>query len=191
MIRIIRTLFALLLLAFIAACGDKPSSTTGLLDEISGVWRATGDGSMVSIIYAEKKMRMLFGDDSVAVTLGELDNTNKTVNMNITLINGTLGVWTIRQVWDKEKTTFHLLLTMHEGTQDELSFVRKISTDDLNKIASAEARTRTGSIGSVVKESEVAVPAAPTQPQPSTISVVAPPVAELAPTLPSVPSSTS
>lgn len=168
-------LFAtLVLLVFVAACGDKSSSSSaGILEEISGVWRAKGDGTMVSIIYVEKKIRLLFGDDSLPVSLGEVDNANKTANMNVTLINGKPGVWTIRQIWDKEKTTFHLQLTLHDGIQDELSFVRKISADDLSKIANAEARTRPGSIGNVAKETEAVTP--------TPIPPVVAPVAEQAP----------
>ena len=185
-------LFAtLLVLVFVAACGDKSSSSSaGILEEISGVWRAKGDGTMVSIIYAEKKIRLLFGDDSLPVSLGEVDNSNKTANMNVTLINGKPGVWTIRQIWDKEKTSFHLQLTLHDGTQDELSFVRKISADDLNKIANAEARTRPGSIGDAAKATEAVTTAAPpAQMQPAPIPPVVVPVAEQAPIVPSAPAS--
>lgn len=169
---IYRVLVTLTLLTLLTACGEKSSSSSiGILDEISGVWRANGDGTMVSIIYADKKVRLLFGDDSLPVSLGEVDNTNKTVNMNVTLINGKPGVWTIRQIWDKEKTSFHLQLTLHDGTQDSLSFVRKISSDDLNKIANAEARARPGSIGETAKAAEAVNQAAlPVQPTPENIA---------------------
>ena len=36
--------------------------------------------------------------------------------------------------------------TFHDGTQANLSFVRKISTDDLNKIANAEARNHSSGV---------------------------------------------
>jgi uncharacterized protein YecT (DUF1311 family) len=181
----------LVLLFLVAACGDKASSPSkGLLDEISGVWRAKGDGTMVSIIYAEKKIRLLFGDDPLPVYLGEVDDDNKTVNMNVTLINGKPVVWTIRQIWDKERTSFHLQLTLHDGTQDSLSFVRKISADDLNKIANAEARTRPGLIGDAAKAAEALAPAAlQTQAQPEPIPNVVAPVSVHAPIVPSAPAS--
>jgi uncharacterized protein YecT (DUF1311 family) len=169
-----RLIATLMLLTFIFGCGEKSSSSsTGILDEISGVWRAKGDGSMVSIIYADNKVRMLFGDDSLPVSLGEIDNINKTANMNVTLRNGKLGVWTIRQIWDKQKTTFHLQLTLHDGTQDELAFVRKISVDDLNKIANAEARVQPGSISNVAKVADSVAPASPSV-QAQTTNIAAP-----------------
>lgn len=190
---IFRLFITFMLLAFVAACSEKSSSSSaGILDEISGVWRAKGDGTMVSIIYAEKKVRMLFGEDSLPVSLGEIDNTNKTANMNVTLRNGKPGVWTIRQIWDKEKTTFHLQLTLHDGTQDELSFVRKISADDLNKIANAEARAHPGSIGASANVANAVAPPTPTvQVQPVSAVPPTPPVvssvAEQATTAPIAP----
>ena len=156
---------SLFLLAFLSACGENTKSpAAGILVERSGVWRAKNDGTLVSIIYSEKKVRLLFGEDSLPVSLGDVDNTNKTANLNVTLIGGKPGVWTIRQIWDKEKTTFHLQLTLHDGTQDDLSFVRKISTDDLNKIANAEARAQSGSLGDAGKMAEATGPTAPTVP---------------------------
>lgn len=81
--------------------------------------------------------------------------------MNVTLVNGKPGVWTVRQLWDKEKTSYHLQLTLHDGTQDKLSFIRKISTDDLNKIANAESRATSGSISETVKTAEAITPTNP------------------------------
>ena len=86
---VLRLFVTLVLLSLTSACGEKNNgSTAGILDEISGVWRAKNDGTMISIIYAEKKVRLLFGDNAPPVSLGEVDNTNKTANMNVTLNNG-------------------------------------------------------------------------------------------------------
>lgn len=170
----IKSILAFVFFIVITACGQKtettaspvaPTPVSGILTEMSGVWRAKGDGTMISIIYADSKVRLLFGEDSLPVSLGEVDDANKTANMNVILANGKPGVWTIRQLWDKQKTSFHLQLTLHDGTQDELAFVRKISTDDLNRIANAEARTKPGMVGSVVKSTEMAAQSTESSPQ--------------------------
>lgn len=132
-----------------SACNKKDAGTS-LLDEISGVWRAKNDGAMVSFVYADKKMRMFVGDDPLSVTLGDIDNTNKTVNLNLTTNQGKPGVWTVRQVWDKEHKSFYLAITLHDGTQDELTFVRKISTDDMNRFANFETN-KAGAISETIK----------------------------------------
>jgi len=155
-------MFFLSLVFFISAC-DKMGSSSSILDEISGVWRAKSDGAMVSIIYAEKKLRMLINDKPIPVSLGEIDKNNKTINLNVTTNEGKPAVWTIRQVWDKENKSFHLVFTLHDGTQDELSFVRKISSDDMNKIANAEAKVQGGPIGASASPTEKPIPQQQTQ----------------------------
>lgn len=147
---LLQTLMGVFLVIVMCACNKKEASN-GVLDEISGVWRAKKDGTMVSFVYTEKRMRMFIGDDPIPVTLGDIDNQNRTVNLN-TSIDGKTGVWTVRQVWDKEHKSFHLQITLHDGTQDELSFVRKISTDDMNRFANAEAMSG-GAIGNAVQTS--------------------------------------
>lgn len=127
----------LLLIAFVflilLSCTKSESN---FLKEISGVWRAQQDGSMVTINHDNNKMMLAVGDNVIPVTVGAIDKDNKTVNLNVILATGKPGVWTLRQIWDKEHKTFHLVFTLHDGTQDDLTFVRTISTDDLNRFAS-------------------------------------------------------
>src|SRR5712691_5405375 len=120
-------LVSLVSLYFIISCTEQRGN---LLNEISGVWRARQDGTMISFVYTASRLRLLIGDSPVDVTLGEIDQTNKTVNLNIRLNTGRAAIWTVRQIWDASHQSFHLQLTLHDGGQDELSFVRKISTDD-------------------------------------------------------------
>lgn len=136
------------------ARSTAPSATVAapsILTDISGVWRAT-DGTMVSIVYDDKRLRLLFGSDAIPVQVGAIDEQNHTTNLKVTLPNGKPGIWTIAQVFDSNKESFSLQITLHDGTQDQLSFVRKISTDDLNVIAAAETRIHTGSISDVVAQ---------------------------------------
>lgn len=139
---------------FIVGCSKN--SGEGILNEISGVWGVQGEKGLFSIIYKDKKLSMLADDLAIPVTLGAVDNENKTVNLNITLQEGKPGIWTLRQIWDTDKKSFHLQMTFHDGTQSNLTFVRKISTDDLNKIANAEAKRQSNAIGaaSAVKPTE-------------------------------------
>lgn len=121
-----------------------------MLRDISGVWRAS-DGTMVSIIYDERKLRLLFDQYVIPVQVGAIDEQNHTTNLKVTMPDGKPGIWTVSQVFDSpKKEAFTLQLTMHDGTQDELSFVRKISSDDLNVIAAAESRVRAGNISEAV-----------------------------------------
>lgn len=136
---IIRIITCIAILGLMA-CGS--SSKTSLLEDISGVWKANGEKTLMTIKYADNKIQLLVGDVFVPVSIGEIDEKNRTVNLNVHLNSGGSAVWSIRQILDnKEKSSFHLAITLHDGTQDELSFVRNITPDDLKRIASLEPKS--------------------------------------------------
>jgi len=120
-------LLAITAMIFVLAACSKPGAK--LLDDVSGVWRAQ-DGGLVTINNSKDGLILIIGEKDVAVKLGEVDEDQGTVNLNVTLNDGKPGIWTIKQIWDSEKKKFTLGFTLHDGTQDELSFVRKVSADD-------------------------------------------------------------
>lgn len=120
-----------LIAAFCLSFLSCTKSEGNFLKEISGVWRAKTDGAMITINNDANKLMLAIGDNVIPATVGAIDNVNRTVNLNVALNTGRPAVWTLKQVWDKEHKTFYLVMTLHDGTQDELSFVRMISTDDL------------------------------------------------------------
>lgn len=130
-----RILFYLLTITLLTGCGGI--SGEDFLNEISGVWGVQGERGLFTIIYKDKKFSMLVNDVVIPVTVGDIDNVNKTVNL-ITLQDGKPAILTLRQIWVKDNKSFYLQLTLHDGIQANLNFVRKISTDDLNKVAHAE-----------------------------------------------------
>lgn len=145
--------FAITLL--LIGCGER---TVSILDETAGVWRAQGDGAMVSIIYSDKKLSLLINDSAIPVSLGNIDTMNKTINLKVTRFDGKPGIWTLKQIWDEEQKTFHLSLTLDDGTQDELSFIRKISSDDLNKLTNISTTNKSASISDrITTESVTAI----------------------------------
>jgi hypothetical protein len=84
-----------LLLALATACGKSEQYTAApsrqepsLLEQVSGVWRASKDGTMVSFVYSQSKFQMLVGDDVIPVTMGDVDQTNKTLNLNVVRTDG-------------------------------------------------------------------------------------------------------
>ncbi|WP_165489487.1 lysozyme inhibitor LprI family protein [Paraburkholderia hospita] len=131
----------------LAGCNEQKKEETAamtapaptLLDDVSGVWKEQGSNGLMTIQYADHKVRLLFDDQFIPVTVGAIDDVNKTVNFNVIIAaTGKPAVWTVRQLWNTDKSSFHLQLTLHDGAQSEFGFVRKISTDDLNHIASLE-----------------------------------------------------
>lgn len=138
--RLVGAILAIAMLALIGCSEQKKQTEPSLLEDISGVWKEKTGTGLMTIEYADNKVRMLMDDTFIPVTVGAIDNENNTVNFNIIIAaTGKPAVWTVRQIWNADKSAFHLQLTLHDGTQDEFGFVRKISTDDLNHIASLEA----------------------------------------------------
>ncbi len=140
-----RKTVALIVIAFLLTACSKPGSK--LLEDVSGVWRAQ-DGAMVIINNTDKGFTFIVGENSIPVKLGAIDNDQGTVNLNVDLVTGKPAIWTIKQIWDKEHKSFHLNFTLHDGTQDELSFVRKVSSDDLAIIESLNTKSNQSSAAS-------------------------------------------
>jgi uncharacterized protein YecT (DUF1311 family) len=172
-------ILAIAMLALLGCGEQKKAAEPNLLQEISGVWKAQRGTGLITVDYTDSKIRLLFDDTPIAVNVGAIDNENKTVNFNITLAaTGKPAVWTVRQIWDTDKTAFHLQLTLNDGTQDDFGFVRKISTDDLNHIASLYAPPAPDN--SVQVAAQAAQPEQQAQPTADDASAV-PPIIERAP----------
>ncbi|WP_179258269.1 lysozyme inhibitor LprI family protein [Caballeronia sordidicola] len=118
----------------------------------------------MTIEYADNQVKLLLNDTFIPVTLGDVDPENGTVNFKGTIAaTGKPAVWTVRQVWNQDKTSFTLMMTMHDGTQEAFGFVRKISTDDLNRIANLEVpATRGTSVAAVGAQAAAPAPTAAT-----------------------------
>lgn len=151
----------------LVACGSN--SKTSLLEDISGVWKASSEQTLMTIKYSDKKITLLLGDILVPVSIGEIDEQNRTVNLNVRTNAGELVVWTIRQILDsKEKSTFHLAITLHDGTQDEFSFVRNVLADDLKRITSLEPKSDPAL---ALTSAQSDIPSSRTKPSPAAASI--------------------
>lgn len=144
-----------------------------LLNEISGVWNAEDNSGLWLLYYADNRFQSVLGDHFVPVTVGDVDVTNETVNLKLGGQSGESHIVTIRRIWDSSHTTFHLHTTLWDGSQTSLSFVRKVSADDLNRITqlASDSQPQSGqsTLASAVSAAQVpsstpsaAVAAAPT-----------------------------
>ncbi|MDR5746834.1 hypothetical protein QCE73_27050 [Caballeronia sp. LZ029] len=137
---------AALVISLLAACDQSknPSNTAPasvaqdskitLLKDISGVWTPTATPGLTTIYYADNRLQILQGDTPLAVTLGDVDPAEETVNVN-TVARGKEEILTIRRKWNSDHTAYNLSMTGGDGYQETLGFVRRISNDDLNRIS--------------------------------------------------------
>ena len=94
-----------------------------MLSQVSGIWRdSTGD--LLSINLGPGKKTLEIGGTAIPVAVDSIDRDNHTVTL---IVNGkSQHIWTLRQIFDDDETGFTLLITLHDGTQDNLSFVRNV-----------------------------------------------------------------
>ena len=100
-----------------------------ILSDIDGVWRGQTDGAMITVaVSGEPKHITIEGDGEkveIPVTVKSIDNDNHIVSFEVNEAStGETHVWSIRQVWNDKETEFTLTMTLHDGTTDDLSFVR-------------------------------------------------------------------
>lgn len=136
---------------------------SSLPEEISGVWREDGANTLIVLNGSGKEMQMAVNGQAIPVTLGDVDEQNGIVNLNAVDLQGNAMIWTIRQVWNEKHEGFNLSITMHDGSQSNLSFVRKPSPSDLAPFAQQQAQQQSQSTNqapeTTASESPVTTPA--------------------------------
>jgi hypothetical protein len=117
-----RIIIAILLTLFCVTGCSQPA--TDILSQISGVWRCS-DNTLLTIKHDNGSVYLTSGVNVITAKAGAIDTKNKTVNLKVILPDGMDAMWTIRQVFTADNRTFYLVLTLHDGKQDVLQFVRK------------------------------------------------------------------
>lgn len=112
----------------------KKEASIELLNDISGVW--SDKSSLVTIYYHDGLLQVIFDDRPILANIGDIDIENQTVNILVVKkIDNEEGIITIRRKENLEGTGFTLAMTgFANGMTADLSFVRKIGTDDKNRI---------------------------------------------------------
>ena len=122
-------LFAILsVIAIIARCNQshEVSQHEQMLNDVSGVWTCAGDNALVSIDLAGDNKVITINDKAFPVhEITQFDTDNDTLTLDVGNDNQPV-LWTIKQLWDSDKKHFSLHLTLQDGTNDNLNFVRNL-----------------------------------------------------------------
>lgn len=115
--------------AFISVAGfaslsfDSELQQEIALSDISGVWRANQDGTMITFRLDGSDNSIEIDGEVFPIAVKSYDDANNILTM---FVNGnSTAVWSVRQIFDDDGR-FTLNLTLHDGTQDDLSFVRNL-----------------------------------------------------------------
>ena len=142
--RQLATCFFIICSVLLFACTEKPKAieptqtpvqakTTeenreDFIRGFSGVWSSVNN--TITINYDDKQMLVMYGDERLDLSLGDVDMTNETLN----LLTKDNKILTLRKEWNSDKTQYKLSFTSPNGKSEMLRFVRKITSDDRNRI---------------------------------------------------------
>jgi len=101
------------------------SANNAMLVDVSGVWRGDSDQAMVSIDLRGNEKAININGVNIPVTVDNVDQDNHIIQLGVIANSGKKESWTIRQIISN-KGDFTLQMTLHDGTQDGLSFVRNL-----------------------------------------------------------------
>lgn len=125
---------ALVLLVSVSALSPVPpeEAKAQTLADVSGVWRDDTGGELVTIALNEKwnvVTVLTIQEKKIPVKVQAIDLDNHVVSLGVALSDGQQVTWAVRQVFNREGR-FTLQLTLHDGTQQALSFVRNLNPSD-------------------------------------------------------------
>jgi hypothetical protein len=113
------TLFCALFLFQLTGCSKSVN-----IEDFCGVWRGDSDGAMVEINLESDTPSITINNQRFDVAIKEIDNDNHILSLKVNKSNIT---WSIKQVFeDKDHDKFTLDMTLQDGTNDSLSFVRNL-----------------------------------------------------------------
>jgi hypothetical protein len=136
--------FFIICSVLLSACTEKPKAieptqtpvqikTTeqnreDFIREFSGVWASVNN--TITINYDNNQMLVMYGDERLDLSLGDVDMTNETLN----LLTKENKIITLRKEWNSDRTQYKLSFTSPNGKSETLGFIRKITSDDRNRI---------------------------------------------------------
>ena len=98
---------------------------SNVLEDLTGVWRGDTDGEIVALNLSGEAKSINVNGNLIPVSIKNIDNDNGIVSVNID-IEGQPVVWALRQVWDNNGEYFAVDIILHNGRQENLSFVRSL-----------------------------------------------------------------
>lgn len=95
------------------------------LEKVSGVWLAGSDGTRISIDLSGNQKVLRISGSTIPVSIRDIDNKNNTIIFSVNLSDNRQVLWTLHQVFN-ESGQATLFLTIHDGAEESLSFIRKL-----------------------------------------------------------------
>ena len=103
------------LFSLVIGCGSEASIET----QISGSWQRTDGTGTVEINLAGEPKSLVIDGQSYNAAIEKIEKGSYTTLVKVEFETGKAEVWSLRQVWDDNGSTFKLAFR-HNGTQETL-----------------------------------------------------------------------
>lgn len=111
---------------FIAFALSYAFSGFSTMYDVSGVWRGDSDGAMVMIDLSNASNKSIsVNGNQYLINDINVDENDEIISMQVNGANGSHVTWTLRK-FESEDGSFYINLTLPNGVQDTLSFVREL-----------------------------------------------------------------
>lgn len=112
---LILTAVFFLMSSIVIGCGSEANMET----QISGSWQRSGGNGMVDINLANEPKSLVVDGQSYKAAIEKTDKGSFTTLVKVEIETGKTEVWSLRQVWDDNGSTFKLAFR-HNGTKETL-----------------------------------------------------------------------
>jgi hypothetical protein len=103
------------LFSLVIGCGSEVSLET----QISGSWQRTDGNGTVEINLANEPRSLVIDGQSYKAAIEKIEKGSSTTLVKVEIETGKTEVWSLRQVWNDNGSTFKLAFR-HNGTQETL-----------------------------------------------------------------------
>jgi len=105
----------LLLTIILGGCG----SNANMAAQISGKWKPVQGNNIMAINLNQNPQTLMIDGHTFQAEVESIDKGSSTMQLKVATDDGPSKVWTIRQVWDDNGSTFKLAFR-HDGTTETL-----------------------------------------------------------------------
>jgi len=120
-----KSILILSILSFTLFTYMSPSNDVDFHQEVGGVWKADVDAAIVKIDLEGKQKVISINEHVFLVAIESTDNSDRIITLGVNN-NSQKELWALRQVHDNLRN-FTLMITLADGTQDTLSYVRELT----------------------------------------------------------------
>ena len=96
------------------------SGTKNMMSEMTGTWKSDKSNEPVKINLSGEQKVIEIGGNTIPITINKIDEGSYLVKMDAKPANGNAALWSLRQVWDDNGSSF-IIKFNHDGVEETLT----------------------------------------------------------------------